>query len=250
MRFERHWWAALDHDFTPHGFCEDDTYDRLPPLPVHLFGGDLGWLDAEAAGPDAYYMTPHPVPRAALELLDRRLAGSGVRLPASFMTFMGSAELQRRVPSATSNGWWLSDPEPSPAEKYGFLLRFMHDQQGCYYFYLYLAEDGSAPVLGSESLFTPGDQEDEDDGEAPLTSSEFVEYAQWLAPDFEQFLYRYWVENVIWHRTVYQEGPAAELPPLARDYLRLLQDPDRPDLNQRPAPLSPWADHPNQLRLW
>ena len=246
LRFQRNWWAALDHEFTPHGFCDDDTYDRLPRPPEHLFTGEFGWLTARAAGPDAYYMGPNPVPAATMQFFNRRLSRSGVTLPASFVTFMSSAELQQRVPSSTCNGWELSNPAPSPVEQYGFLLRFMHDQQGCWYYYLYLAEDGSCPVLGSDELFTP----EADDEDCHFTPTKFMETAHWVAPDFEQFVYRYWVENVIWHHTIYKQRPAGGLPPLAQEYLTLLQSPGRPALGSRPATLSSWADHPGQLGLW
>jgi hypothetical protein len=245
LRFERLWWAAVDHDFTPHGVCDDETYDRLPAVPEQLFTGDFRWLSAEAAGPDAYYMQPNPVPPAALQLLNRRLSRCGVLLPASFVTFVSSSLLQGRIPSSTCNGWEMSDPAPSPVEKYGFLLRFMHDQQGCWFFYLYLAEDGSCPVLGSEELFTP-----EVDEDRTFTARDFMESARWLAPNFEEFVYRYWVENVIWHQTIYKQRPVGVLPALAQEYASLLKVPGRPPLNSWPVPLSPWGDHPDQLTLW
>jgi hypothetical protein len=246
MSFRRHWWAALDHEFTPHGFCDDETYDRLPRPPEHLFTGEFGWLTARAAGADAYYMEPNPVPAATMQLLSRRLSRAGVTLPASFVTFMSSAELQQRVPSSTGNDWELSNPAPSPVEQYGSLLQFMHNLD-CWYFYLYLAEDGSCPVLGSAELFTP---EADDDEDRHFTPAKFMETAFWLAPDFEQFVYRYWVENVIWHHTIYQQRPTGGLPPLAQDYLTLLHNPDRSALGIRPTPLSSWLDHPGQLGLW
>jgi hypothetical protein len=111
-------------------------------------------LTAGAAGPDAYYMEACPARRRDLYPIDLRLARSGLALPPSFVTFMTSAELQRRVPSSTSNGWQMSGLAPSPAEEHGFLLEFMHDQQGCWFYYLYLAADGSCPVLGSIESFT------------------------------------------------------------------------------------------------
>jgi hypothetical protein len=185
LRFRRYWWAALDHEFTPHGFCDDETYDRLPRLPEHLFTGDFGWLTVRAAGTAASYMEPNPVPAATMRFFNRRLSRSGVPLPASFVTFMSSAELQRRVPSSTGDDWELSNPAPSPVEQYGSLLQFMHNLD-CWYFYLYLAEDGSCPVLGSAELFTP---ETDDDEDRYFTPAEFMETAFWLAPDFEQFVY-------------------------------------------------------------
>jgi hypothetical protein len=246
VRHKRHWWAALDHEFAPDGICDDETYDRLPPLPEQLFTGDLGWLTAEEAGLGTGYMEPDPAATRTLDVVHRQLVRSGLALPNSFVTFMSSQHLQRRVPSSTGNGWQLSPLIPSPAEKYGFLMRFMHDQQGCWYYYLYLAQDGSCPVLGSIELLTP-----EDDGDTPhWTVDEFLESVVWTAPSFEHFLYRYWVENVILVHTIAEKRPVDSLPAAAREYVKLLQTPDRPHLDVHPAPLTPWADHPNQLTLW
>jgi hypothetical protein len=247
VRFKRNWWAALDYEFTPYGYCDDETYDRLPPLPEHLFTGDFAWLTAQAAGADAYYMEPGPMTRPALHLADRQLARAGLALPTSFVTFMSSAELRRRVPSGTRNGWELSNLAPSPAQDQGFLLRFMHDQQGCWFFYLYLAPDGSSPVLGSIDLFTP---EQDGDDDRTLTAAEFMKSATWMAPDFEQFLYRYWVDNVVWHHAVNQNRPVSDLPLLAQQYVKLLHTPDRPPLDVWPPPLQWSNDSPDQLKLW
>jgi hypothetical protein len=249
FRFKRHWWAALDYGFTPGGFCDDETYDRLPPLPDHLLTGDFRWLTAGAAGPDAYYMEACPAPKRDLYPIDLRLARSGLALPPPFVTFMSSAELQRRVPSGTGNGWQMSGLAPSPAEEHGFLLRFMHDQQGCWFFYLYLAADGSCPVLGSAEPFIPEDEQDRPEGLA-LTATEFMDSATWMAPDFEQFIYRYWVDNVVWYHTVHHERHVTDLPLPAQEYVKLLQTPDLPPLDVWPAPLQWASDHPDQAKLW
>ena len=121
------------------------------------------------------------------------------------------------------------------------------DQQGCFFFYLYLAADGSCPVVGSVDLFTAEEEEEED---LDLTAREFAASASWLAPDFEQFIYRYWVENVIWFHLINNERPVADLPLPAQEYVKLLQTPDRPVLDARPAPLRWSSDNPNQLDLW
>jgi hypothetical protein len=249
VRLARQWWAAWDHDFTPHGVCDNETYSRLPRLPEHLFTGDLSWLTADTAGPDACYMEPAVVPKLAMRELEHRLAGSGLYLPSAFVSFMTSAALQQRVPSCTGNGWQMSDPAPSPFEEHGRLLRFMHDSQGCSYTYLYLAADGSCPVVGSSELFTP--EPGEDSEEVSWGSpTEYLETTFWMAPDFEQFLFRYWVENVMWFHLVDQKRPASELPPLALEYYAQLQDPDRPPLDIWPAPLSWTRNNPDQPTLW
>ncbi|WP_133871919.1 hypothetical protein [Paractinoplanes brasiliensis] len=249
VRLQRHWSTVLEHGFTADGTCNDETYGRLPPLPEHLFTGDFDWLTAGAAGPDAPYMQPYAVPKPAMYELDDRLARYGLYLPASFVTFMTSTTLPQRIPSPF-DAWQMSGPALSPVEEHGRLLRFMSDAQGANWeSYLYLAADGTCPVLGSTGLPTP-EIDEEPEGHPPCTPAEFAEDIYWLAPDFEQFLYRYWVENVIWSHLVDQERPAAELPPLARNYFALLQDVDRPPLDVWPAPLTWLMRNPDQLELW
>ncbi|MBB3101443.1 hypothetical protein FHR83_009172 [Actinoplanes campanulatus] len=247
---KRHWSAAWEYDFAAHGVCDDETYSRLPRLPEHLFTGDFGWLTADAAGADAAcYMQPGAVPRLAMREVEHRLAREGLYLPPSFVTFMTDTALQQRVPSRTDDVWRMSDPAPSPFEEDGRLLEFMHDSQGNWYTYLYLAADGSCPVLGSYGMATPerGEEPEELPRESPV---EYLGITFWMAPDFEQFLYRYWVDSVIWLHLVHQKRPTSELPPRALEYLTLLQDPDRPPLDTWPAPMT-WArNNPNQLRLW
>jgi hypothetical protein len=249
LRLRRQWWAAWDYDFAPHGVCDDETYSRLPQLPEHLFNGDLGWLSSHAAGADAYYMEPCVVPRLAMREVEHRLAHSGLYLPSAFVSFMTNPALQQRIPSCNGSGWQMSEPAPSPFEEHGRLVRFGHDSQGCWYVYLYLAADGSCPVVGSSELFTP-------EGDEPLwelsreSPVEFLGTTFWVAPDFEQFLYRYWVDNVIWFHLVDQHRPAADLPPLALEYFTQLQNPERAPLDIWPAPLSWTRNDPSQLQLW
>ncbi|MFC6567093.1 hypothetical protein [Actinoplanes utahensis] len=249
LRLQRYWSTVLEHDFTPHGICNDETYGRLPPLPEHLFTGDFGWLTAGAAGPDAHYMQPGAVPKLAMYELDHRLARDSLYLPASFVTFMTSATLQQRVPSPFDD-WRISGPAFSPVEEHGRLLRFMRDSHGAdWTAYLYLAADGTCPVLGSPGLYTP-ELDEEPEERFSGTPAEFADAAYWLAPDFEHFLYRYWVENVIWSHVIDQGRPAAGLPPLAREYFTLLRDPDRSPLDVWPTPLSWLRKNHDQLELW
>jgi hypothetical protein len=217
LRFRRGWQSVIDDRS-----YADDTFGRLPVLPEERFVGDFAWLVEGAAGPDASYMTPNPSPGPL-----RRDLG----FPGPFATFMASRKLQGRVPSCTGNAWELGERVvASPVEEHGLLIEFMHDQQGCWFWYLYLGPDGSCPVLGSAEQF---------DGGYDWTPDEFVESVSWEAPHFEHFLYRYWIENVAWWG-----GPAAH------DYLAERNNPARVPLDVWPAPLRWSGDSPDQLTLW
>lgn len=65
-----------------------------------------------------------------------------------------------------------------------------------------------------------------------------------------QVLYRYWVDNVVWHHVVNRNRPVSGLPVLAQRYVELLHTPDRPPLGIWPPPLQWSSDSPDQLELW
>ncbi|WP_326558917.1 hypothetical protein [Micromonospora sp. NBC_01796] len=217
-------------------------------------GGWVGCGDAirtGAAGPDDYHLAPNPLTAEAVRVFNRLLAKDGLVLPAAFATFIGSARLQHAVPSL-GNEWRVTTPFPSPIEKHAYLVRFMHDSQGCLYWYLYLGSDGTGPVLCSPSDHEP--EEGEEAGETGLT--DFLGETRWVAPDFEQFLYRYWIEHVAWYEVVDQDCEWDALSPVVRGYLDHYRSANPPTLDIWPSPLPPDAlrtpdlAHPGQGTLW
>ncbi|WP_433536680.1 hypothetical protein ACQPZK_02200 [Micromonospora sp. CA-249363] len=195
VRFSRSWEATGQGPYGLGEVYDDEAYGKLPPLPERLFTGTFDWLTPEAAGPGPYYMAPNPVRVDGPDAFNRRLARHGLALPAAFALFMASSCLQKSVPSSTAGEWEISPRlVASPIGDHAFFVRFMKDQQGCGYWYLYLGLDGSSPVVASASSYEPAD-----DDEAPrIASASFLADVQRLAPSFEHFVYRYWIENVAW----------------------------------------------------
>ncbi|MGK5737859.1 hypothetical protein [Micromonospora sp. URMC 103] len=127
--------------------------------------------------------------------------GTGLALPAAFALFMANSRLQSSVPSCTASEWEISpQPVASPIEDHAFMLRFMKDQQGCGYWYLYLGSDGFSRVVGSASRYEPAG----DDEPLKMAPASFLADVQWTAPGFGHFVYRYWIENVAWFELVSQ----------------------------------------------
>jgi hypothetical protein len=127
----------------------------------------------------------------------------------------------------------------SPIEDHAFFVRLMKDQQGCGYWYLYLGSDGSSPVVASASSYEPAD-----DDEAPrIASASFLADVQWLAPSFEHFVYRYWIENVAWFELVVRVRDLPDLSPVVRRYLDHLRVPAAP-------PLDCWPGTASCAALW
>jgi hypothetical protein len=253
VRFARGWYEVGLGPYRPDRVCDDDTYGQLPRLPEHLFTGDFQWLTAEAAGPEAFYMEPNPVTSHDLDTLNLRLARDGLVLPAAFATFMSNDVLQGSVPSFSADEWAVSRrPVASPIEEHARLLQFMNNQQGYGWWYLYLGSDGSSPVIGSDELLEPTDDDGPDDRFVAI----FMERMTWLAPSFEEFVYRYWIENVAWFQIHEQKRPWQDLSPSVRTYLDHYRTPQRGTLDVWPTPIPPEAirempvDDPAQGRLW
>ncbi|GAA1272178.1 hypothetical protein GCM10009665_70270 [Kitasatospora nipponensis] len=191
------------------------AYDSLPPLEPAPFTGDFGWL-GDLGEPD-------PGQEEPIAALERGLAELGLTLPRDFAAFQRSAEEVRLVLDEVSvTACWtdVSLPLPSPVEEGARLVRFLRDQQDCLLWYLYLRPGGEAFVICSY-LDYAYEYEAREAGEE--TGVDLADRAQqldsilWCAPSFEEFAYRFWAENRIWH-ALHGAGPAA-LGPTLRRYL-------------------------------
>ncbi|MCO8270064.1 hypothetical protein M1L60_05595 [Actinoplanes sp. TRM 88003] len=158
-------------------------YGDLPALPFEL-RGDFAWLDRQR---------PHekwPIlgnADASLPALIAACSHASLALPPPFVQFLGSADRQRRVRSSTACFVDLDvTPVPAPTGR-GHLIRFLADQQGCVYWYLYLAAEGGDHAVVSSAGFYGTDDEDEDDVTIDFN-----------AESFEAFMCRFWLENEIW----------------------------------------------------
>lgn len=170
-------------------------YDALPPLDTTLLRGEFQWLMPPGARLDeitALHRRADPQARMAarLKALAADAAEKGTTLPAPFIAFMGSLEWQERIPSCTACYFSLSEQLiASPVEQGAYLIRFYNDQQDVLLWYLYLPPSGAPYVVCSPIFF------DTEEGEpADVVKAHTVI----VAPDFETFLYRWWMENVIW----------------------------------------------------
>lgn len=199
------------------------SLESLPPLDSSQFTGAFRWLGD--AG--------DPVPRQVLKLngLARDLAGRGLTLPQDFVTFQTTENLYGSLDDVSVTGCWtdLSDPLPSPVEPDALLVRFFRDQQDCVIWYLYLRPMGEAFVVHSD-LDYEFEYEARRNGEETQTDLEHAEEQRaailWCAPSFEEFAYRFWIENRLWHAVNEPEPPLLE--PRQQDYLNHYAPPGAP----------------------
>jgi hypothetical protein len=93
---------------------------------------------------------------------------------------------------------------PCPGTKENYIIRFLNDSQGCILWYLYLTPQGNHYVLASplwlDMLHEP------DYFDPSLTEEQILKSISICALSFEEFLYRFWLENVLWYKLVWFKG--------------------------------------------
>jgi hypothetical protein len=177
------------------------AFEDLPPVPFAMTG-DLDWLARQPVQEECAIRADVEEPLAALLAECGR---DGVPLPPAFTRFMGSPELQRRIRSNTSCYLDL-DAGAVPVAGGGRLIRFLADQQGCLFWYLFVTEDGSDHAVAC-SIECFDSEEDE--------LVEETEAVCFCAESFETFLCRYWLENEIWFAT----DDGVPLPEVGAEYI-------------------------------
>jgi hypothetical protein len=205
MKLATGWWGIGLEPFRN----REGTYNRfpvesLPPVPTLDPG--FGWL----AGADTYGagMAPAELPVELPSSLD-------TALPAAFTEFFSQPELQTAFSSATDCWWDVSRRAvPGPLQEGDLLVRFLNDSQGCLFWYLSVLPDGGHKVLCGAGHYDGPDRFAPEEMRADLVV---------VADNFEEFLYRYRVENAAFFEIVYDKLAWDELSPQVRDYLRHYQ---------------------------
>ena len=174
-------------------------YESLPALPTHLFGHGFQWLPAARDSEEHAPMEPIEITSWYVDL----------DVPESFRAFMSSRDLLASMPSNTACWWTLSEaPIPSPLGDGAKMVNFLNDQQCCVYWYLYVWPDGRHSVVA-------GGLDYHETVDPETARHDLLQ----VAPDFEQFIYRFWVENVAWFEAVDEEREWDDLSERVRDYL-------------------------------
>jgi|KBSMisStandDraft_5_1062788.scaffolds.fasta_scaffold513527_1 hypothetical protein len=173
--------------------------DSVPPVRDALDG--FQWL-GDRGRPSAANVE-------GLARLEMSLTAVGVALPDDFVEFYSWDGWANELDNASVTGCWTRlGPLPvfSPVEPGAFLVRFMADQQDCVTWYLYLRRGEPAFVVHAYGLDFGYEEDGGDFG---------VIYR--CASTFEEFAYRFWVENRIWRHL--HDPDAGPLPPRLARYL-------------------------------
>lgn len=189
------------------------SYEDLPPLPEELFQGTMDWLPpvenaSHMQGIDCYFseVDLHQIISLA-HLLH-------IVLPDSFLKCLHVPELLERIPSCTDCYFDLSVAAAVQLRnERGYLIRFLLDRQGAIAWYLYLTPEGKQYVLvGTPWLDSLDDTEQLGSTQKEKIGEEIERTLEVCAVSFEAFLYRFWLENMLWYKlSANQEtGPLTE----------------------------------------
>lgn len=132
-----------------------------------------------------------------------------VTLPREFVAFIGNPDLHARLRSVTA--CYLDVAERVLLFAGGYMVRFLADQQGCAFWYLFINGDSSDHCVVSS--FEYFDADDSDGDGAEMSEAEF----QFQAESFEGFLIRFWLENEIGFAEIDSTPP----PDVALRFLKL-----------------------------
>ena len=194
------------------------SYESLPPISPPMLQGTLHWLlpldrDIQREQQEHFpsltwgFSADHwrSIMASSLEL--------SFSFPDTFRQLMDSPALMQRIPSCTNCYFELSKKlVPCPGSEEGFILRFLNAAQGQIAWYLYLTPQGEHCVLVGYPLLDllndPADPEYRDQGITEEERSMVLEGngVYICASSFEEFLYRFWIENILWYKLVWYKG--------------------------------------------
>jgi hypothetical protein len=230
--FKAGWMMFGLPDLRPSSHTYEQTdYNSLPRVP--RIDPHLAWLtplhpkidkEMRVHRPDEEGLQTYMKKRERIIAEARALK---LALPETFVQLTGSFELQDRIPSCTA--CYFDLPEKvieSPFRDGDHLIRFLNDQQVCVCWYLYLPADELPFVISSSG-----------DGEEPfLDTTDFAKradslavarkYSALAAKSFDEFIYRFWIENCIW----FHLDMGLPLTPCQLEYVRSI-DPSYRDPN-------------------
>lgn len=230
--FTKIWFGVELAELRPtEGTYGGEWFERLPAVAPAYLDGSFGYLSPQLVAqldahvPDQVAKTFKPTQQTDLfrpsQEWQAKLAAiqaslpAHLALPSPLLKFMSAPVAQGQVPSCTASYFDL----PERAEPFGwlgeqgYLFHFYRDQQDCLFWYYYVRESGEGCILASPIPFCePGTS-------AGLTDDDILEEVFYTAASFEEFIYRTWIENVLWFNLEGGEEPDAATAAHCQAYL-------------------------------
>jgi hypothetical protein len=186
------------------------AYQSLPSLPADPPGGLHAWMrDLARHSP---FVTGDP----EVDTLsgDVPTDGHEAALPAQFTAFMADPLLRDSVPTCTACYWEAALPvSASPVHEDAQLVRFLNDQQGCVFWYLHVLPDGQHEILCGAQCYD----------EYAVDPEEAATDLLRVADSFDEFIARFWIENLAWYEIEHLDRADEELSAPVLAYVRQLE---------------------------
>ncbi len=192
--YEPAWWGTELPGVRPRAGTYG-RYDYIPmPAPTGVtFDGNFDWLRREPVLEESFFEADRNDVRESFPKLSQFCADHGIALPQPFVTFFSDLDLAKRIRSCTA---CFLDPATEPVASPkgdGSIVRFLSDQQGCLFWYLYLPTGITHHCVLCSTDYFATDAEEAFDKPPDPNSLVFA------APSFESFLFRFWLENECWY---------------------------------------------------
>jgi hypothetical protein len=234
--FQKVWFGVDLGDIRP----IDTTYggepfDLLPPIDAQYLDGNFGYLNNEAIeevdkrtpdfvdktfkpSQESNILKENPKWKGKIEAIQNSLP-SNLALPSALVKFMAAPTAQGLIPSCTACYFDL----PKTAKSFhwlgekGYIFHFYRDQQDCLFWYYYVRETGESCILASSIPF-------EDEGiENELNDEVIQREVFYTAANFEEFIYRTWIENLLWFSLEEEEDLDSETQKRCDEYINHYQ---------------------------
>ncbi len=161
--------------------------EDLPPIRQQL-NGTFDWL--QAAPEHCHSIAPDPALIATA--LDGLLAAKRVHLPVEFLNFFRAPTLWRKIRSCKDRCLDLDSIAVGIRGGRGSLVRFLSESQGCKTWSLFASSGDSSHAVVATYFFM-GSASPNSETELPHPKDITI-----CAGSFEEFIYRFWMENELW----------------------------------------------------
>lgn len=188
------------------------SYAELPPIDTDI-DDDFAWLSVQSVKKHSlsenFYPPAEKPDLSKITELEKNLK---IALPEEFVLFMKSADLHTKVRSCTDCYLELPDfAVNTNGVEDGLLVHFLSDSEYVLHWFLYLNSVGENCILVSGNPY--GIQ----GLDSPVSIDIDNESVWFCAPSFNEFIYRFWLENEIWFTLVDKDR---SLTPAEQSYLK------------------------------
>lgn len=194
-------------------------YEFLPAIPADV-DRDFSWLEEEKKCPGWPLKWNENGESPMIGDLISRAAERDIVIPPSVVRFFSNASIHEVIPTMTACYLDFSkDLLEIPGYEKQFLFRFLNDSQVCYAWYLLFQPGKPVRVTVSDYLLDPELFEEMHYCGVHSREAAFAD-TLFCAHTFNQFVYRFWIENMIWESLHgYKDITAVE-----EDYLRVAME--------------------------